>query len=307
MSFRKSSLRYLLLVAACASVVACRMTERPVEKPATASDATDIERVQDLIRQTAFAAQARATTAAYLASGAATRSYTITLATFIPNNYVLAPPIHPQSFTGAIPKRLVFSGDDRAFDVDATRYRAKQVVTVVPDEQLDAHGLFDNFKPNLGGQTESFIAQLALEDGKLDDRDRRAGGGKLGPSPFHRKVAVDTGGMLIDDPIRLGPKRVSVRLHTAASGGPRDQLIAGAPSIDWDLTIIIDTSGPTPKYDVAGTWDGYPAMEIYINRQPVYQYRGEDRPPTMTDLMKLVPKYGDLKVDKSGTLLTTDR
>lgn len=307
MSFRNSSLHYLLVVAACAGLVACRMVERPVEKPATASDATDIEKIQDIIRTTAYAAQTRATSTELLAADGGAETYTISLATFIPSNHVLAPVIHPQSFTGMIPKRLVFSGDDRAFDVDATRYRAKQVVTIVPDEALDADGLYRDSKLNLGGQTESFLAKLALEDGKIDDDDRRQDGGKGGPKRLHRKVAVDTSGMLIDDPIRLGPKRVSVRLHTAGSGGPRDQLIAGAPSIDWDFTIVIDTSGPTPKYELAGRWDGYPAIELYINRQPIYQYRGEDRPPTMTDLMKLAPKYGDLTVEKSGALLTPVR
>jgi hypothetical protein len=48
-------------------------------------------------------------------------------------------------------------------------------------------------------------------------------------------------------------------------------------------------------------------MEIYINRQPVYQYRGDDRQPTMSDLMKLAPGYGDLKVKMSGTLLPAAR
>jgi len=44
---------------------------------------------------------------------------------------------------------------------------------------------------------------------------------------------------------------------------------AAAPSIDWDLTLTLDTSGPEPKYELTGKWDGYPAMEIYVNRQPI--------------------------------------
>jgi len=313
MSLHISRLRKsLLLVAAFACAVGCRMTERPVEKPATDPDATDVEKVQDIIRASAEAAQSRAMSAGHSVPTDGRETYTISLATFIPNNYVLAPVIHPQSFAAphnwldVIPRRLVFSGDDRAFDVDATRYRAKQVVTVVPDETLDADGLFNDSKLNLGGRTESFIAKLALADGKLDIADRVGGKGNE-PRPLQKEVPVDTSGMLIDDPKRLGPKRVSVRLHTAISGGPRDQLITGAPSIDWDFTILIDSSGPAPKYELAGTWDGYPAMEIYINRQPIYQYRGEDRPPTMSDLMKLAPGYGDLTVDKSGTLLPAAR
>jgi len=302
MSRRVSSILCRFLVAALACVVGCRTTERVVENPARDPDATDIEKIQDIIRASAEAAQSRAISAGHSVPTDGSETYTISLAVFIPNNHVLAPPIHPQSFTGAIPKRLVFSGDDRAFDVDATRYRAKQVVSVVPDEAIDADGLYNDAKLNLGGRTQSFIAKLALADGKLDIADTVGGKGN-DLRPLQKEVPVDTSGMLIDDPIRLGPKRVSVRLHTAKSGGPRDQLIAGAPSIDWDFTIFIDTSGPAPKYELAGTWDGYPAMEIYINRQPIYQYRGEDRQPTMSDLMKLAPGYGDLTVDKSGTLL----
>lgn len=314
MSHGNSSLHAWLVVATVVCAVGCRTTERVVENSNDEAAANDVERVQEIIRTSAIAAQAHAANARLAAADRQAGAYTISLATFIPGNYVLAPAIHPQSFAGPaslskpLPQRLVFSGDDRAFDVDATRYRAKQVVTLVPDETLDADGLYDDSKLNVGGQTESFIAELALADGKLDDLDRQAdGSGKLGPKRMQQKVAVDTSGMLIDDPIRLGPKRVSVRLHTARSGGPRDQLLAGAPSIDWDFTIVIDTSGPTPKYELAGSWDGYPAMELYINRQPIYQYRGDDRTPTLSDLMKLAPGYGDLKVEKSGTLLTGGR
>jgi hypothetical protein len=36
--------------------------------------------------------------------------------------------------------------------------------------------------------------------------------------------------------------------------GPRNPLIVGSPSIDWDIGITIDNSGPEPIYEVAGTW-----------------------------------------------------
>lgn len=248
-------------------------------------------------------------------------AFTISLATFIPANHVVAPAMHPQSFTmmrpqssdgpywleWLAPDRLVFCGDDRSFDIDASRYRAKQVVTLVPDQAVSLDGLWKNSKQNLGGRTESFVASEALRDGKIDEWDRQ-GRDKNKPidkgrvKALHQSIPVDTRGMLIDDPIRLGPNRVSVRLHTAASGGPRDQLITGAPSIDWDFTITIDTSGPEPKYELAGKWDGYPAMEIYVNRQPIYQHKGEDKPPTMGDLIKLAPLYGDLSVKEAGVL-----
>lgn len=277
---------------ASAGIAGCRWPSRApeIELPATAVDSS-VDNTSGVVSASAIS----------VAPKHQTGNFTIALAVFIPNNHVISPVMHPQSFTGLVPERLVFAGDDRSFDVDAVRYRAKQVVTLIPDESIDRDGLSDNSKLNLGGRTESYIAKLALADGKLDGDDRVLGKGNF-VGPLHKDVPVDTRGMLIDDPIRLGPNRVSVRLRTAASGGPRDQLIAGAPSIDWDFTITIDTSGPEPKYELAGKWDGYPAMEIYVNRQPIYQHKGEGKPPTMGDLLKLAPVYGDLSVNESGTL-----
>lgn len=312
--------RTIRIAAVLGSVIGCRTSGQDVDKHATATAGDSVADAQEIVRVAATApTSGNIPTSLTIfptnpGSNEVLGTYTISLAVFIPSNHIVAPPIHPQSFAGPdrwieiLPRRLVFSGDDRGFDVDSARFRAKQVVTLVPDEASDADGLYDSSKLNIGGQTESFFAKSALADGKLDDHDRLHGHRKGNQVfPFREKVPVDTSGMLIDDPIRLGPKRVSVRLHTARSGGPRDQLLAGAPSIDWDFTIVIDTSGPTPKYELAGSWDGYPAMEIYINRQPIYQYRGEDRSPTLSDLMKLVPGYGDLKVETSGMLTRTTR
>jgi hypothetical protein len=229
------------------------------------------------------------------------RRFTIAFATFIPANHLVAPSIHPQAYAGILPpSRLAFAGDDRGFDVDATSYRARQVVTVVLDESADADGLEEGSRRNLGGTTESFDARLALADGRIDDADRADAPG--GRTIKHEEVAVDTGGMIIDDPIRLGPHRVFVRLRTSLVGGPRNRLIAGSPSIDWDIGITIDTSGPEPLYEVEGVWDGYPAAELYINRQPVFTFMPAGGSGSTRDLLKLFPGYGDLRFVRSGRL-----
>ena len=229
------------------------------------------------------------------------KTYTIEFATFIPASFLLGPWMHPQSYGRLIPPmRLAFAGDDRGFDVDAQSFRAKQVVTVIPDQTDDADGLLDGSKRCLGGITESFDARSALSLGRLGDADRR---GALGDREInHRAVAVNTDGMCIDDPIRLGPRRVFVRIRTVAMRGPRNRLLIGSPPIDWDIGITIDTSGREPTYEVAGTWEGYPAAELYINRQPVLLLAPPAGPDSRLDLLKLLPGYGDFRFVKTGKL-----
>jgi hypothetical protein len=228
-------------------------------------------------------------------------AFTIQFTTFIPANHLVAPAIHPQSYGHFLPpRRLAFAGDDRGFDVDARSYRARQVVTVIPDESEDANGLLEGSRQNLGGVTESFDAGLALADGRIDDDDRAGAPG--GRRIKQAETAVDTDGMIIDDPIRLGPHRVFVRLHTAFLGGPRNRLITGSPSIDWDIRITIDTSRPEPFYEFAGTWDGYPAAELYINRQPVFTFMPDRHENSTRDLFKLLPGYGDFRFVRRGRL-----
>jgi hypothetical protein len=229
------------------------------------------------------------------------KTFTISFATFIPADHLLGPGIHPQSYAGIFsPMRLAFAGDGRGFDVVATSFRAKQVVTVIPDQADDADGLLAGSKQNLGGVTESFEAQRALGDGRIDasDRAQTAGGRNI----KHAEIAVQTNGMIIDDPVHLGPHRVFVRLRTTRPGGPRNGLIACSPSIDWDIGITIDTSGPEPTYEVAGTWDGYPAAELYINRQPVLLMTPGAWPAWPWDLLKLLPGIGDCRFVREGRL-----
>ena len=119
------------------------------------------------------------------------KTFTIEFATFIPSNHLLAPSIHPQSYGHLVPPmRLAFAGDDRGFDVNGPSYRARQIVTVIPDEAEDADGLLEGSKRNLGGITESFDAGLALADGRIDDADRAvrpgAGGSRTAKSPSIR-------------------------------------------------------------------------------------------------------------------------
>jgi hypothetical protein len=228
------------------------------------------------------------------------KTFAIAFATFIPVNHLVAPSFHPQSYDGLLPpRRLVFAGDDRGFNVDASSYRAKQMVTVIPDESEDADGLLEGSKQNLGGITEAFDAQLALADGRIDNADRTsAATGKL--DSRRKTIRVDTSGMVIEGPYRLGPHCVFVRLRTSFRGGPRNRLIVGSPSIDWDIGITIDTSGPDPVYEVSGKWDGYPAAELHINRQCIFAFTPDGNGGSCRDLLKLLPGLGDFDFVQRG-------
>jgi hypothetical protein len=201
---------------------------------------------------------------------------------------VLGPAFHPQSYSGLFPPtRLAFAGDGRGFDVDSEAFRVRQFVTVIPDAAEDADGLAEGSAQNIGGVSASFEA-------------RRAGtAGRGSEAGFRGMRAVDTAGMVIEGPVRLGPRAVRVRLRTTPLRGPRNGLLAGSPSIDWDLTITIDTSGVEPVYEVTGTWDGYPAMELAINRERVLAFM----PGSGTvELLKLLPGYGDVSFAGRGVL-----
>jgi hypothetical protein len=233
--------------------------------------------------------------------GRTARTFTIVFTTFIPRNFVLGPLVHPQSYRGiAPPLRLAFAGDDRAFDVDATSYRSRQEVTIIPEGADDGDGLLEGSKRNLGGVSKSFIAFQALANGRIDERDR--GGAQGDFASECREASVDARGMIIDDPVRLGPHAVFVRLRTSVLGGPRNRLIRGSPSIDWDIGITIDTSGPEPIYEVVGTWDGYPAAELYINRQPVFTFTPGAGSGSPVELLKLLPGYADFRFKRTGRL-----
>ena len=145
-----------LLAIACATEAGCRTPGSPQMRPEPAAPKADDSIIEPPIRD-----------------ARKDRTFAIAFMTFIPADHLVAPSIHAQSYGGILPPmRLAFAGDDRGFDVDATSYRAKQMVTVIPDEAEDADGLLEGSKRNLGGITESFDARLALANGRIDDGDR---------------------------------------------------------------------------------------------------------------------------------------
>jgi glucodextranase-like protein len=219
--------------------------------------------------------------------------FTIKYATYIPDNNIPGPAIHPQSYCTALAlppvRRLFFKGDNRssssAFGASS---RGAQQITLVPEQCKDPDGFKEGSYAQRNDQTRAYASD-ALDDGTINaaDDDGVANDCKL----FHNSGFAGTGTFRFST-TRVGPHAVKVLLD----GSPADPLIALSPHIDWTLEITIDTSNPdVPRYTITGTHDGFPDHEIYINGRQVYFFHG-------TDISALWGGTGDVHVNKSGTL-----
>jgi hypothetical protein len=216
--------------------------------------------------------------------------FAINFSTFIPGNSIAGP---PQSRGNCPPKLLYFAGDDRGFSSTATSYRTRQLITIAPDEGtfVKAGTVY-----NLVGETRSYASD-ALADGKIDaaDNDDVLHDCHL----LHDKATASNDRMHIIA-YRINDKKIGIRLFGSA-GDPLVFVPNDLKDIDWDFTLTIDISGQRPHWTLQGLDDGFPAFEIYINGTPIYT---RDAPPpySFQDLLKLLPGYGDVTVNRSGDL-----
>ncbi|MGH9847201.1 MAG: hypothetical protein ACREEM_51550, partial [Blastocatellia bacterium] len=142
------------------------------------------------------------------------------------------------------------------------------LVTVVPDEASDPDGFVEGSKQEALANPTKLYARDALPI--IDDSDDD---GVLHDCHSLHDIKEPVKDMHIDDPVRLGPQTVSVRLHGHAGTSFPFRFLRPCP-ISWDLTVVIDSSGPKPTAKVTGAHDGFPAYEIYVNNHAVYT-----RPP----------------------------
>jgi len=248
---------------------------------------------------------------AYSAAPFNTTDFTINVTTFIPGNYVPGP---PQSFCITPPSvdlsqlppqitpphfhKVVFSGDNRGPDRLATSYRTRQLVTIIPDASADADGLKEGSVENLVGTTKAY-ADDALSDGIIDATDDD---GVLDDCHLLHEIATATASNMAVVVTRVTNFVVSAHLF----GGASNPLVSGSPEINWDFTITIDVSSSSPQWAVAGEWDGFPAVEIYINDSLIYFSSPGPGPYSFAaDLIKLFPGIGDTSVSQSGTVSGT--
>jgi hypothetical protein len=214
---------------------------------------------------------------------------TINVTTFIPTNSLTGP---PQARCGR-GQQLFFKGDDRGFGATAPSFRTRSLITVIPEQSADADGLKAGSEQELIGETRSyapdaladFVINSADDDAVLHDCHLLHDVGTASNSGMHAVVT------------RTGEHQVSVHMF----GGAGNPLVFGAPEINWDFTITIDTSGSSTHWTIMGDHDGFPAYEVYINNNPIYTFSPGPGPYGLFDILKLFPPL-DVNVNTSGDL-----
>ena len=195
--------------------------------------------------------------------------FMISFTSFIPSDNVQGPPLE-FCFFGAMPperRRIFFKGDNRGFDPAANSFRLRQRLTVITDEAVDPDGLKEGTIQNLVGQSRSY-AEDALDDGVIDDNDEDGIANDC--TLFHDSGTAAPDNMEVEV-FRETPTKVFIRME----GGPGMPLSLAAQvfgRVDWLVTLTIDTVTEPPEWVLAGTHDGFPAYELYINDMEIYRY-----------------------------------
>ena len=213
--------------------------------------------------------------------------FTVNVGAFIPGNYIQAPPV--QGWCTGLggrfphihvlpPQRLYFAGDNRSsFDPNGS-FRARQLVTVVPDESASESGLAAGTMPkNEVGESKEYAQDALDNNGQLDSSDDD---GVLGDCHLLDDEGTASNKDMHVAVSRLGPKKVSVHLYGSASNPLVAPLgVNVAPPVHWDFTVTIDTSGTQPSYSLThACFTQFPAFEVFINNILVYGISPGDGP-----------------------------
>jgi len=199
--------------------------------------------------------------------------YEVNVTTFIPFDAVWAP--FPVSFLG------LFGGDNRGFDRTASTFRTRQLALVTPFEEFDIDGLVTSkddtgwtvkYDPetSLVDPDEIVDSNLVLKQIAKDEEQIEANKG----APYKIDWAKADGASLAL--ANLNFQTNNRQASFTFSGNESDPLIplGLAPGITYNLRITIDASGSilSPVVDLFGTLDSFPAFEIYIDNQTLYQF-----------------------------------
>ncbi len=178
-------------------------------------------------------------------------------------------PFHP--INNLLNDRIA-GGDDRDGSTSPTAsYRVTQKVTLIPIQDLDLDGIKDGSNQNLPGTSTLYTKAASVPH----PTDPYSTSNKLLPSATPAvSGSPDTSNMKIDPRTRSNDKKATVRFH----GKANDPLILFSFNIDWDIDVTVDSTDPlTPKFEVTGWHDNYPAIEIDMTdsngpRVPAYEW-----------------------------------
>lgn len=232
------------------------------------------------------------------------KQFDIRLTTFIPGDNVTSFRWDPQfNLNGpAEPDiQLFHEGDDRSFAYAAERFRTRHEISVISNETYDPDGFVEGSERKTIGETRSYAQDGIGGDGRITaaaKADSTTGDWSL----LHGRGRASSEGMRYQV-TRRGPEQVEVVLFTPPpDGGPKNPLIEFGPAIDWMFKFLIDTTGGrTAQVTVSpGRWDGFPAVELYINQQPIYLWSPGPGPYPPTQLLNLLPGTGDVIVPTSA-------
>jgi len=222
--------------------------------------------------------------------GVEEKSYELEYANFIPVPYVIGPPVLYNPFQGCENgPAMIYAGDNRGPDPDATSYRTKSAVTVIPEEACSPSGVdgspFKDVKPS------KVYAWNALDDGVIDENDDDA----TGDCDRLHLVATASTSEISVSPERMSPTAVKVHFE----GNAKNPVAPISFGITWEFDVIVDSEAGT--WTMMGDHDCYPAHEAYIENSPMH-VRLPDSSSFLeisTCLFSLTP---NVEVDASGSL-----
>ncbi len=203
-----------------------------------------------------------------------TGGHKIEIRSFIPTNHLSGPPIlrcGPPSQS----QQIYFEGDGRCFHRSPAAsspqlgYRMQQTAVVFPDHancsSCNPTGVLSAI--NTSGMTSTYAEDalvspspdritVADRDGVPNDCHLWLDDAQAGNSTWTVTATPD------------GPKRLNVRFEAAGA----NPLSPAAPTIDWNISILLDSSGDKTTYTIDAAHDCFPGFEVYIDDEIAYGF-----------------------------------
>ena len=195
----------------------------------------------------------------------------------------------------------VAKGDDRTWSSTAQRYRIAQSFTMIPKIADDTDGTPDGVK---AGSFHNLVnTSINYDRGSSVNPDT------LRLTQAAKNEPLDLAHIGIPYMVNYGPipqSELDANMHMTPlsytspytravqlQGEASDPIIFIACDIDWNLQVEIDQSVSPPQARVIGQHQAFPAYEVYVDGQPIYQWK----PPVGNSVLDLCnPDDSDLEI-----------